>query len=506
MASTAAWVVAASGITVSAPALAAEAAAKAQPQEVTEIVVTGSRIPRAGFETLQPAQSISAETFADRGITNAGDALNELSAFGPAGSNNTGQQSGSNIGQQFVNLYNLGAQRTLVLVNGRRFVSGNAPTPPGTFGGPPPGQEVDLNDIPAGLIDHIEVLSVGGAPIYGADAIAGTVNIILKKNFEGVQVEAQAGAGREKGGYSYAGRAIVGGNFADDRGNVTATVEYTQQDGLTYSDRKDLPYATFQPSDACKAAGFGACYVPNARVASIFPGGIPAINASLANLGSPTYPNAIHNAAGQVVAFASDGTLQPVNLGIQNNGLVFAQGGDGDNLRFQSSYIAPIKRTLIDTLAHYDFTPNIEGYLETEFSHAAGTQVAAQPRYQSTFFAGQKGAAPLQFTTDNPFLSPQARGILNAAGASTFFVARANLDLAPQTFSNTIDVYRVVAGFKGDFEIADHKVNWDTSFDYGRSQAQGAYYDINQANFLNAIDVVTNPANGQIVCRVTLTP
>lgn len=505
--SAAVFAVATGSLSFAAPAYAADAAAKdAQPTAVTEIVVTGSRIPRAGFETLQPAQSVSADTITDRGIKNAGDALNELSAFGPAGSNNTGQQSGSNIGQQFVNLYNLGAQRTLVLVNGRRFVSGNAPTPPGTFGGPPPGQEVDLNDIPAGLIDHIEVLSVGGAPIYGADAIAGTVNIILKNNYHGVSVEAQAGAGKESGGASYAGRVLAGANFDDDRGNVTATVEYTQQDGLTYADRKDLPYATFQPSDACKAAGFGACYVPNATVPSIFPGGIPAINASLANIGSPTYPNAIHNAAGQVVAFAPDGTLQPVNLGIQNNGLVFGQGGDGDNLRPQSSYIAPIKRILIDTVAHYDFTPNIQGYVETEFSHSDATQVAAQPRYQSTFFAGQKGAGPIQFTTDNPFLTAQARQTLNAAGASTFFLARANLDLAPQSFSNTIDVYRVVAGFKGDFEIASRKVNWDTSFNYGRSQADGAYFDINEANFLNAIDVVTNPANGQIVCRVTLTP
>ncbi len=496
------------GLALASPSAAAEADKAAAAS--SEIVVTGSRIPKAGFDTLQPAQTISAESLADRAVANVGDALNELSAFGPAGSNNTGQQTGSNVGQQFVNLYNLGAQRTLVLVDGRRFVSGNAPTPPGTFGGPPPGQEVDLNTIPTGLIDHVEVLSVGGAPVYGADAIAGTVNIILKKNFQGVQVEAQyRTATMESGGASYAGRVLAGTNFDEERGNITATVEYTQQDGLTYHDRKDLPYATFQPSDACTAAGFHACYVPNATVASIFPGGIPAINAGLANQGSPGYPNAIHNAAGQVVAFAPDGTLQAVNLGIQNNGLVFAQGGDGDDLSTQSSYIAPIKRTLIDTLAHYDFTPNIQGYLETEYSHADGTQVANQPRYQSAFFASQKGAAPLKFDLSNPFLTAQARGVLAAAlgpGNSTFFVSRANLDLAPQTIENTIDTYRVVAGFKGDLELAGRKLSWDTSFNYGRSEGHLAYFDLDEAKFENAIDVVVNPANGQIVCRVTLTP
>ena len=466
------------------------------------------RTSKAEFDTLQPAQTISAQTFTDRGFTNVGEALNELSAFGAAGSSNTGQQTGSNVGQQFVNLYGLGAQRTLVLVNGRRFVSGNAPTPIGTFGGPPPGQEVDLNDIPTGLIDHVEVLSVGGAPIYGADAIAGTVNIILKNNFQGVDVETQYGVSAKGDANSYVGRFLAGTNFAEDRGNVTLSVEYTQQDGLTYADRPNtLPYQTQQPSDACAAKGLGACLVTHATVGSIFPGGIPAINAGLANAGQAMgYPNAIHNAAGQVVAFAPDGTLQPVNLGIQNNGLVFSQGGDGDNLAPQSSFIAPINRTLVDGLAHYDFTPHITGYVETEFSHSDGKQLAAQPAYQSAFFASQNGAGPLQFDDSNPFLTAQARAILTAAGASTFFVSRANLDLAPQTFENNIYTYRIVAGFKGDFDVLARNFKWDTSFNYGSAQGYETYFDINEANFLNAINVVTDPATGKIVCSVTLNP
>lgn len=489
----------------STPPSTANSSNSAAPPE--EIVVTGSRLPRAGFDTLQPAQVITAATLTDRSFINAADALNELSAFGVAGSNNSGQQSGATVGQQFVNLYGLGAQRTLVLVNSRRFVSGNAPTPPGTFGGAPAGQEVDLNTIPTILIDHIEVLSVGGAPIYGADAIAGTVNIILKDKFEGVQLEGQYGISRYGDGRSWAGRGLFGTNFADGRGNVTVAIEYTTQDGLTYLNRPvTLPYATQQPSAACKALGYGACYVPNATVPSIFPGGIPTTNASLANIGSPNYPNAIHNAAGQVVAFAPDGSLQPVNLGIQNNGLVFGSGGDGDNLAGQSSFIAPIDRILFDSLAHYEVTDHVRLYLETEFAHSNATQLAAQPSYQSAFFARQKGAAPIQFTTANPFLNPQAAATLNAAGASTFYLSRANLDLAPQTVNNRITTYRFVGGLKGDFTLAERKFNWDTSFNYGRTEAKQTYYDINEENFLNAINVVRNPGTGQIQCAVTVTP
>lgn len=501
----AAMALALAGLATAATAqVATPTVTKAAPVE--DIVVTGSRIPRAGFDTLQPAQTVSSRLLEDRGAINAADALNQLSAFGTPGSNNSGQQSGANVGQQFVNLYNLGAQRTLVLVNGRRFVSGSAPTPPGTFGGAPAGQEVDLNTIPVGLIDHIEVLSVGGAPIYGADAIAGTVNVILKDKFQGFQVEGQYGVSRLGDGNSYVVKALAGGNFADGRGNITATVEYSKQDGLTYLDRpKTLPYATFQPSDECKALGFGACYVPNATVPSIFPGGIPAINGGLANAGSPTYPNAIHNAAGQVVAFGPDGNLNPVNLGIQNNGLVFGSGGDGDNLAGQSQFIAPITRVLIGTVGHYDVTDHVRAYFETQFSHSDATLLAAQPSYQSAFFASQKGAGPIQFTTDNPFLSAQAKSVLDAAGASTFYLSRANLDLAPQSTQNVNTTYRVVAGLKGDFGVAGRQINWDASFNYGRSENRITYYDINQENFLNAIDVVKNPA-GQIVCRVTATP
>ncbi len=489
----------------------------AAPAPADEIVVTGSHIPVAGFDTLQPAQVLGGDTLVSRGFLNAGDALNELPVFGPAGSNNTGQQAGSTTGEQFVNLYGLGAQRTLVLVDGRRFVSGNAPTIGGAFAGAPPGQEVDLNDIPAGLIDHLEVVSVGGAPIYGADAIAGTVNVILKKNFQGISLESQFGTSYKGDGNSYVGRALAGTNFADDKGNITASVEYTQQDGLTYADRPfTLPYQTQAPF--ASGCNYGSCLVSPATVPSIFPGGIPTIGPGLANSGSPTYPSAIHNAAGQVVAFARDGTLQPVNLGIQNNGTVFAQGGDGLNLAPESSFIAPIKRYLADTLMHYDFTPHIQGYLEAEFSHSDGTLLAQQTSYQSAFFASQVGAAPIAYQLTNPFLTPQAKGILSAslgnptdcankaATDCTFYLSRANLDLAPATFDNTIDTYRVVAGFKGDFSILGRKVNWDTSFNYGSSAGKETYYDINQANFLNAIDVVTNPANGQIECNVTLNP
>jgi outer membrane receptor protein involved in Fe transport len=515
-ASRATWLRTTAALAISMGALATASVALAQTaapsKEVEEVVVTGSRIPVAGFDTLQPAQSVSSESIVNQGYSNIGQALDTLPGFGVAGNNNTGQQSAAQVGEQFVNLYNLGAQRTLVLVDGRRFVSGNAPVPVGTFGGAAPGQEVDLNDIPVALVDHVEVVSVGGAPIYGADAIAGTVNIILKKNYQGVSLETQYGQTKYNDGKTYTGRFLAGTNFADGKGNITLAVEYNQQDGLTLANRPDtLAYQTQQaPLPGSAGCGYNTCLVSHATVASIFPGGIPASTAGLANSGSPNYPSAIHNAAGQVVAFAPDGTLQPVNLGIQNNGGVFAQGGDGDNLAYQNSFIAPYKRYNTASTFHYDFTDHIEGYVEAEFSHNQGSQIAAQPAYQSALFASQNGAAPIKFSLTNPYLTPQALATLESnptvAQNGFFYLSRANLDLAPQSVNDVTNVYRVVAGFRGDLDVFGRNWKWDANFNYGSTFESEVYYQINEANFLNAINAVTNPATGQIVCAVTLNP
>ncbi|MEJ8630519.1 TonB-dependent receptor plug domain-containing protein [Sphingomonas sp. I4] len=155
-----------------------------------DVVVTGSRIARPEFETLQPTQVVGAAQIANRGYTNVGQVLSEIPAFGPPGNSGVGAQSSFGPAQTFVDFFGLGTQRTLVLVNGRRFVSSNSAS---IFGPVSAGTQVDLNNIPTSLVERVETVAIGGAPIYGSDAIAGTVNIILKRNYEGLQLQAQAG-------------------------------------------------------------------------------------------------------------------------------------------------------------------------------------------------------------------------------------------------------------------------------------------------------------------------
>src|SRR5581483_6151088 len=141
--------------------------------QLEEIVITGSRIARGVNDTLQPTIEVSSQTFEARGYTNVSQALDELPQFGVPPTSQQNQQSAFSVGQSFVDLYSLGSQRTLTPVNGRRFVSSSTAR---LFGAALPSSQVDFNVIPVQLIDHVETVPVGGAPIDGSDAIAGTVN------------------------------------------------------------------------------------------------------------------------------------------------------------------------------------------------------------------------------------------------------------------------------------------------------------------------------------------
>ena len=172
------------------------AAAAGAPAEGS-IVVTGSRIPKPNFDTVQPSVVLNSAAIEQRGLTNAADALNELPQFGVPGSSPVGAAQGGAFGsgQSFVNFLGLGSQRTLVLINGRRFISSNTAS---IFGPTSPGEQVDLGQINTKLIDRIETVIIGGAPIYGSDAIAGTINVILKHDYQGIDLDGQYGLRRRR--------------------------------------------------------------------------------------------------------------------------------------------------------------------------------------------------------------------------------------------------------------------------------------------------------------------
>jgi outer membrane receptor protein involved in Fe transport len=390
-------------------------------QELETITVTGSRIKRAGLDTLEPATSIGREDISRRGNTNVADSLNELPGFG-AGITPEGGQAGFGAAVNFVNRFGLGSARTLTTVNGRRFVSSNPVT---IFGSGPPGLQVDLNAIPTQLIERVDNLTVGGAPVYGSDAIAGVVNVILRQDYEGTEVGMTYGLTSRGDNERVNVRALTGFNFADGRGNVTLSASVDTSDGVNQIERELFrraplfgvnPLATalgLQPGRTPQNDGRVNTSIPfntgpadgipnavliyNRRLSQLTPGGLlfPATGGTLLD------PNATTN-GGILRGFGPDSrTLLQFdrngNAVTYNQGTPFgntdASGGDGWYLVENGQIISDLNRASIFSNGGFDFTDSTRGYYEALFFRSEGVEINDQPIFNATQFGGL--SAPL---------------------------------------------------------------------------------------------------------------
>jgi iron complex outermembrane recepter protein len=461
--------------------------------DLEEVLVTGSRIKRPGFDTLQAAIVNDADQIRTRGYTNIAQALNDTPGFSASGTDPVNRnQDPLTAGQSFVDLFGLGAQRTLTLVNGRRFVSSN--TVSSGRGSSSPGDQVDLNVIPIGLVDRVETVAIGGAPVYGSDAIAGTVNIILKKDFQGVQTDLQYGNSDKGDTQGYTARVLAGTNFFDGRGNVAVSVEYNKQDGIVLGDRAGLPQAVPNTNPPP-----GLLVIPNFVYSAMSEGGIPY---NLATLG-PTngYITSDGTPGGTPLQFGRGGTLIPFHPNPDQSGSgfdAFANGGDGVRAADHTSLLSPTERTVAMGLAHFDVNSAVSVFTEVSYAHTEGRKLTDLSAFASPVLTGT--FIPLD--TNNPFISTAARNTLALNGVSGPFIAARNFsDLldSGSLAAATYDTYRGVLGLEGEFETFGEKMSWDISYNAGESRSTSTVRYINDARFQNAIDAVRDPS-GNIVC------
>jgi outer membrane receptor protein involved in Fe transport len=494
-------------------ASAQEQEANDEEEVIEKIRVTGSRIKRAGIDTIRPSIEVDASILEKNAFTNIADALNEVPVFG-AGVTPNGDPNAFTVGSNFVNLFDLGSQRTLTLVNGRRFVSGNVPSNFGSAG----GLQVDLNAIPVALLRGVEIVPLGGAAVYGSDAIAGVVNVTLRDDYEGFEISGQYGTSEEGDANTRQIQAVVGGNFDDGRGNATFAVEFNRQDGLLQADR---PFFTNNPefrnngqldldgdgvNDDVNGDGlpdsFSRIQDGNRVLQILASGGLAFGLPGLAAVGGSPIPTfGIGAIGGEFLRFQPNGNLEACEPGQTDaaSALFAVNSTCGDDFFDETNQIrSPLERVVFTALNHYDLTESgsVRFSQELNLANSQSVDLVNQGGFNGLFGGS---SSILTFDATNPFLNDQAVGVLNAGGigagpdfaTSQFGLSRFNNDIVAGGENSTENItWRYYGGFSGDFLLGGRDFSWDVGAVFGRAEVETRTTGIVDGRFFNAIDAV----------------
>jgi outer membrane receptor protein involved in Fe transport len=407
---------------------------------VEEVVVTGTRIRRKDLLTPAPVTVIDREQIEASGAVGLGEFVQLLSA---QGNGLNAKSNRGNDGQVRVNLRSLGSKRTLVLVNGRRMVSGSV------------GESVvDLNAIPLAAVERIEILKDGGSPIYGSDAIAGVVNVILKDRFEGTEISALGGVSSRGDAQSVDVSLSTG--IAGERGSAFFSVGWQEQRPVMGTARSwaarpltyDFESRSVQPGGSFYT-GNGAFEIADAEnVCAGDPGGMtPALQAACA-----------HIAAGGDNLFVYDpasGTYRP------------RQSGDTYNFQEDSYLLTPARRLQLFSAGHYALLPEVRAFYEASFVN----------RRSST-------------------LNPPMPVDVTVSGQSTFnefgtdlFLSRRLMEFGRRVFETEQDTFRIVTGLDGELGGWAGPLQgwrWELSYLFGRNTSHAQLKGLQRAPSLDA--------------------
>jgi iron complex outermembrane receptor protein len=417
------------------------------PAMLEEVVVTGSRVERTAFDMPTPVVTLGREQIRQSGFTGIVDLLTQLPSVGLGPSLSTSQFE-DDAGATFANLRSLGSARTLVLINGRRRVAGSSDS-----------SAVDLSSIPAPLIERVELITGGASAVYGADAVSGVINVILKDDFAGLEVSGQGGFSQHGGAENFAATLAGGNAFADGRGRFSFGASHVREEPLFSRDRSFT--SSWISLDVNPDNTGGADGIPDLITVRDF--SIPLFHPGGA-------------------FFLSDG-MYTVDPGLRPIG-----AGDGWDF---SGYFQ--QRMQADTTAvrgnlSYELTDDVELFVESDFSHGTAYSGGA-PNYDF--------GIPLQ--RDNPFIPADLGARMDGEGLSELTVYRANVDQGLRDDDNSRNALSILSGLQGRFGDG---WKWQAFAQYGRYELTSR--ETNQritSRFFEAIDVISDPLSGDPVCR-----
>jgi iron complex outermembrane recepter protein len=422
------------GLPVAAHAQQGQAADSDAP---AEIVVTGSRLTNPNLENAAPVTVVSAQELSLSGQVNVENIIKDLPQALPG---LTGASNNPGGGVSTADLRGLGANRTLVLVNGRRYVSYDS------------SQVVDLNTIPTALLERVDVVTGGRSAVYGSDAISGVINFVTKQDYEGVTANANYRLTGEGDGGTFNTSLLVGKNFADGRGNITLYGDYTKRDGILQADRG---YSTVTQTDDGK-------------------GGLVAG-------GSASIPGTRFNIGGVQRKFEQDGSYSD-----------YTSPGDAYNYAAENYLQVPQERYLLSGQAHFDFSNHLTLYTEGQYIHnKVQNQLAPTP------FTGS-----VTLDANSSFLSASSQSLLKSYdtdgdGYVTANIYRRMSEVGDRISDVDSKAYRGLVGVKG--EISG---NWryDAYFSYAETQqVENQIGNVSRSRVEQALKTTTD-SSGNLVC------
>lgn len=438
----------------------------AQDAQQGDIIVTGSRIAHPNLKSDAPITMVGAEEIKGSGTTKIEDLTNQLPQV--FAGQNSGVSNGAD-GTATVDLRYLGPSRTLVLVDGRRIM-------PGNIGG---SAAADLNFIPSALVKRVDLLTGGASATYGADAVAGVVNFVMDRNFDGVRLDGEyafyqhnnnsplhslvtsrfpAPSGNTVHGGSVDATLVLGAGFDDHKGHVEAYAGYRHESAITQA---DYDYSACTLND--DGNNYLVCGGSGTPAVSRF-GGISAANATLAGLPS-----------------ASSYTLTAAN------GVRPFTAADQYNYGPLNYFRRPSERFTAGAFADYEISPAFKPYLDVMFMDYS-TQAQIAP---SGAFYGVR-----QVNCDNPLLlanNTLATAICGAnkgtATMATFLLGKRNVEGGARFNDIGFNQFRIVTGMKGDISQV---FSYDAYFSYGQLKVANVYRnDVSSARINNALNVVS---------------
>ncbi len=445
----------------------------AAPVVEEEVVVTGSRIVRDGYEAPTPMTVLDSQVFQQQATSSIADALVQIPAFaGNIRPANTGTSvSAQGAGLSILNLRSMGAARTLVLIDGQRTVSSRA------------DGVVDVANIPQALVQRVDMITGGASAIYGSDAVTGVVNFILDKSFTGVKGEVSAGLTTYGDDFSYKTVLTAGVPFAGGRGHWLLNGEINNKEGILHSDR---PW---------NRSALGILNNSAANIAAGQPQRLVRIHTDSWH----TRGGTIASGPLKGIAFGQNGTPYMFNFGPITDSTYTYEGDYAAGVTRVDTYSLDPReyRKGLFTRVGYDLTEEVEVFAQASWNNSWNTGGAF-----SHFQLGN-GAT---IRSGNPFIPASVQAQMTTLGVTQFQLGSMNYDLPFIRTESDRTTNRYVVGINGGFDAFDKSWDWNAYWQKGITRvAYDALGPTRNPLRAQAADAVRHPTTGAIVCRSTLT-